>query len=906
MALSSGTRLGAYEIVSLLGAGGMGEVYRARDTKLNRDVALKVLPEAFAADAERLARFKREAQVLASLNHQHIAAIYGFEDSGEMHALILELVEGPTLADRIAKGPIPLDEALPIAKQIAEALEAAHEQGIIHRDLKPANIKLRPDGTVKVLDFGLAKLLDTTAAGEAGYSPGLTNSPTITTPAMTQLGVILGTAAYMSPEQAKGRPADKRSDIWAFGCVLYEMLTGRRGYEAEDVSDTLAAVLTRDVDWKALPPDVPSRLLALLRDCFVRDPKQRLRDIGDARRVLDQIIAGVPDPTAVTVSAQSQTRPPGARVVPWVVATVALAVAAALAFLHLRETPPVPHSVRFRVPAPEKSSITAFAFSPDGRYLAFATGISSPGDTSKVWLRPINSLDPRVVPGSEGIAFGQEQLFWSPDSEFIAFVTLDGKLKKVSVNGGPPQTLISGLRPGARGAWGSNGSLLLMRGVGGAPIQRVHDTGGVFVDAMKKIDGRPFDPQFLPDGRHFLYSATGESSEANGVFMASLDEDAKPKRLLPDSTVAKYAPSVVAGRSGSLLFVRETTLMAQPFDADAVKLTGQMFPVAESVGRFSVSQNGALAYMAGGGQAFSRHELLWVDRSGRQLGVAAAAERYRSVRLSPDEKSIAFDRADGTNTDVWVLDLVRGVPSRITFDSATDNDPIWSPDGQRILWPSRRSGNFDLYIKAASGTGQDERLITMGTATGWGTDWSRDGKFILYQRPGDKTGQDLWIAPQSTGASGEPQKPFPYLASPFNEANGVFSPDGHWIAYESDESGRLEVYVQAFPLTNQKVRISTGGGNDAAWSKNGGELFYLAADRNLMVVPYRTTMTTFEPGASKALFPIPGNVVRQSYAVSGDGRRFLIAGRPDDENINEPITVVLNWFTELQQRVPTK
>jgi len=345
--------------------------------------------------------------------------------------------------------------------------------------------------------------------------------------------------------------------------------------------------------------------------------------------------------------------------------------------------------------------------------------------------------------------------------------------------------------------------------------------------------------------------------------------------------------------------------MAQPFDADTVTLTGQMFPVAESVGRFSVSQTGALAYMAGvGGRPLSRQELLWVDRSGRQLGVAAAAADYSGVRLSPDEKSIAFDRIDEGNVDVWVLDLVRGVPSRITFDPAVDNLPIWSPDGRRILWPSRRSGNFDLYIKAASGTGQDEKLITMGTTNGWATDWSHDGKFVLYQRPGDKTGRDLWIAPQSTGAPGEPQKPFPYLASPFNEENGVFSPDGHWIAYESDESGRPEVYVQAFPLTNQKGRISTGGGTDAAWSKNGGELFYLAADKNLMAVPYRATVATFEPGAGKVLFAVPGNVVRRSYAVTGDGR-FLI-GKPADESINEPITLVLNWLEELKARVPMK
>jgi eukaryotic-like serine/threonine-protein kinase len=761
MPLTAGAHIGPHEILAAIGAGGMGEVYRARDTKLNRDVALKVLPEAFTADPDRLARFKREAHVLASLNHPNIAHIHGFEDAGPASALVMELVDGPTLAELIQKRRgLPLDEVLPIARQIADALEAAHERGIVHRDLKPANVKVRDDGTVKVLDFGLAKAL---SPEDATSSVDAMNSPTLTAQA-TQLGIILGTAAYMAPEQAKGKHVDRRADIWAFGVVLYEMLTGQHGYEAEDVSDTLAAVLTRDVDWKALPTGVPPRLLALLRDCLVRDPKQRLRDIGDARRVLDQIIAGVPDPAAVIASAQSQTRPAGARALPWGVAAVALAGAAALTFVHFRETPPTPQSVRFQVRAPEKSSITAFALSPDGRYLAFATGggfLFAQGGTSKLWLRPIDSLDARAVPGTEGTAYLQDQLFWSPDSEFIGFVTQDRKLKKVSVNGGPPQTLVSGVSLSTRGAWGRDGIILLVGGPG-APIQRVPDIGGAVVGVTKKIDGQSrSQPQFLPDGRHFLYYVTGASSEANGIYVASLEDDAQAKRLLPDSTVTKYVPSDVPGRGGYLLFVRETTLMAQPFDADTVTLTGQMFPVAQPVGRFSVSQNGALAYMAGGPS--SRQELLWFDRSGRQLGVAAAAAEYFAVRLSPDEKSIAFNRTEETNVDVWALDLVRGVPSRITFDPATDNLPIWSPDGRRILWPSRRSGNFDLYIKAASGTGQDEKLITMGTANGWATDWSRDGKFVLYQRPGDKTGQDLWMAPQSTGASGEPQKPFPYL-----------------------------------------------------------------------------------------------------------------------------------------------
>jgi hypothetical protein len=458
----------------------------------------------------------------------------------------------------------------------------------------------------------------------------------------------------------------------------------------------------------------------------------------------------------------------------------------------------------------------------------------------------------------------------------------------------------------ASGTWGKDGTILVVRGPG-APIQRVPDVGGALVN-VTKMNGQPlFQPQFLPDGRHFLYYVNRVSPEADGVYVASLEHGVPARRLLPDSTVAKFIPSGASSRSGYLLFVRESTLMAQPFDVDTVTLRGRMFPVAESVGRFSVSQNGALAYMSG--SPMPRQELLWADRSGRQLGVAAAAAEYRSVRLSPNEKSIAFDRNEEGNSDVWALDLARGVVSRITFNPAPDRLPIWSPDGLRILW-SRRilssgpSGNMDLYIKAASGTGQDEKLITTGATLGWPSDWSRDGKFVLFQRQADKTGFDLWMEPQRAGAAGEPQKSFPYLASPFNEGYGMFSPDGHWIAYESDESGRPEVYVQGFPLTNQKVQISTGGGTDAAWSKN-GELFYLAADRNLKAVPYRATVTTFEPGAGKVLFPVPGNVRHRSYAVSGDGSRFLI-GRPVDESISEPITWVLHGLDEPKQRVPSK
>jgi Tol biopolymer transport system component len=880
----------------------MGEVYRARDSRLKRQVALKVLPTSFASDEDRLARFRREAEVLATLNHPHIAQIYGLEKNHEGTALVMELVEGEDLSERIARGAIPLDEALPIARQIAEALEAAHEQGIIHRDLKPANIKVRADGTVKVLDFGLAKALESNTPSAAS---GGSISPTITSPAqMTGIGVILGTAAYMSPEQARGRVVDKRADIWAFGCVVFEMLTGTRAFSGEDVSETLAAVIKSDADWAAMPPEVPRRMVALLNDCLVRDPKQRLRDIGDARRLLEQIMAGVADAATAVASSPSHTPPLVSRALPWAVAVVALTAATALAIVHFRETPRPRQSARFQVHAPESAPINGFMLSPDGRYIAFSTGGGFGMQTAgtKLWLRRIDSLEMHNVTGSEEIGAFADQFFWSPDSEFIAFVTQDGKLKRISVQGGPAQTLASGLSQVTRGVWGHDGFILILPGLG-APIQRVPDSGGAPVDITVRLQAMLSAPNLLPDGRHLLYSVFGMRVEANGIHVVSLEDGVKPTRLLADGTAAKYVRSEVPGPRGYVLFVRDTTLMVQPFDVDTLTLTGQRLPVAEPVGRFSVSQNGTLAHMAGGPPSV-RQELLWVDRSGKPLAVAAPASDYRNLKLSPDEKSIVFDRNDQTNSDVWILDLVRGVPSRVTFDTAADNLAIWSFDGRRILWPSRRGGSFDLYTKAASGAGNDEKLVTMGTPTGWGSDWSRDGQFVLFQRPGENTGQDLWIAPQGANASTESKKPFAYLATPFNEGNGVFSSDGRWIAYESDESGRPEVYVQSFPLTNQKVRISSGGGSDAAWS-TAGELFYLAADRSLMAVPYRATATTFEPGASKALFPIPGNIVRRSYAVSADGRRFLI-GKPVSEDRSEPITVVLNWIDELKPRLLSK
>jgi eukaryotic-like serine/threonine-protein kinase len=853
----------------------MGEVYRATDTNLNRPVAIKVLPEAVAADAERLARFQREAQVLASLSHLNIASIYGLERAEGNTALVMELVEGPTLADRIAQGAIPVNEALPIAMQIADALEVAHEQRVIHRDLKPSNVKIRPDGTVKVLDFGLAKAMDPSPGGSSNFSM----SPTITTPAMTQMGLILGTAAYMSPEQARGKPVDRRADIWAFGCVLFEMLTGRRAFDAEDVSLTLARVLERDVDLSPMPSEIPVRVRQVIALCLRKDPTQRISDIRDVRLALEGAFE-TPSRSDSAATSPVSTRLRLAAIS--IVAALALVTAAVLALVHFRETPAAQRSVRFQIPAPEKSIIFGFELSPDGRYLAFVTR----GETSKLWVRAIDSLDARELSGTDGARGATGQLFWSPDSSSIGFVA-DGKLKKVSVNGGPPQTLTDML-DSARATWGREGIILIAPGPG-TPIRRLPETGGVSVPLTKPGPGENhFTPQFLPDGRHALYYVSGSKPEINGVYVISLEEGAQPIRLLPDPTITRFTSSD-AGTRGHLLFIREGTLMAQPFDLETRSLAGEIFPVAEPVSQFSVSANGALAYMSG--VAAASQQLVWLDRTGRQVGSAGPSGGYANFRLSPDERSVVFNRP-GPTQDIWVLDIGRGVTSRITFDPNTDNLPIWSHDGLRILWPSNRRGGYDLYVKPASGTGEDALLIKMGTPNGWATDWSRDGKWVLYQRPGDKTGQDLWIAPQSPGASGEPK---PLIQSQFNELDGVFSPDGHWIAYVSNESGRDEVYVQTFPLTDTKHRISPGGGSNPEWSKDGAELFYMAPDRNLMAVPIRLSAKAFEPGIPKVLFSIPGTGIRRAYAPSANGR-FLIA-KSLDEDATTPITVILNWRT---------
>ena len=878
MPLTAGIRVGPYEILAPLGEGGMGEVYRARDARLNRDVALKVLPETFARDGDRMERFEREAQVLASLNHPSIGALYGLEDFNGARALVLELVEGATLA-----GPLPIDRALPIARQIAEAMEYAHDRGIIHRDLKPANVKVTAEGVVKVLDFGLAKALDESQTANGGE-----NSPTISL-ARTRVGVILGTAAYMSPEQASGKPMDKRSDIWSFGVLLWEMLSGERLFRGETVSETLADVLRAEIDWTRLPAETPPVIRELLRRCLDRDVKSRLRDIGEARIVIQTYLS---QPSGATALSDNGTR---VRLswLPWAIAGVAVAGALAGVVL-LQKPPPKSPVIRFQIHEPEKTRFgVRLTLSPDGRRLAF-TAIDADRAT-RVWVRSLDSLEARPLVGTEEAI----SIFWSPDSRFIGFWAL-GKLKKIEVSGGPPQTLCDApVAPG--GTWNRNGVILFGSAVRG--VYRVPDTGGVPVvvtelDASLQERAHTY-PYFLPDGKHFLYHSRSSQPNKRAIYLASIDS--KDRKQLVDSTVSGvYAPSTDPTK-GHLLFLRDGILMAQPFDSARLDFAGDAAPIAGHVSSFvsqpflSASTNELLAYRTGGGQA---SQLTWLDREGKSFGPAGPAGSYhdQSVDLSADGTVAAVSRMDSPDSapDIWLIDLLRGVPTRLNFNPAADQEPVWFADGTRVAFSSNRDGRFKIYQKAASGAGNEELLLDSGAPK----DLSRDGRFLLLTRSEPDTQDDLWVLNLGTGPGVE-RKATPYLRTQANETHGQFSPDGRFVAYTSNESGQYEVYVQPFPATGGKWLISDHGGTQPRWRRDSKELFYISPAGQLMSAEIRSTLN-FERGVPKQLFQtrmsgianfIPGQL---NYGVSADGKRFLV--NTEAEQVGSfPITVVVNW-----------
>ena len=879
MPLAAGTRLGPYEIISALGAGGMGEVYRARDPRMGREVAIKIAAEQFSE------RFSREVHAVAALNHPNICHLY---DVGPNY-LVMELVDGPTLADRIKLGPVPPDEALAIAKQIADAFEAAHEKGIVHRDLKPANVKIKPDGTVKVLDFGLAKMADPPEA--SGARPE--QSPTLTIDAATRVGMILGTAAYMSPEQARGKPVDKRADIWAFGVVLYEMLTGRRLFEGETVSDTLIEVATKEPDLSRIPATPGKNTQKLLRRCLAKDPKKRLRDIGEAWFLMED----TGDPAPASAASPSQAW----RYVVAIAVLIAL-ISALIMLFALREKPPAPGVTRFQVPLPEKAAFYNYVgISPDGRKLAFtATG---PDGRYAIWVRSLEGLESRMLAGTVGM-IGVP--FWSPDSRYLGFGT-EGKLKIVDVSGGPPRTVCDTKEAVVGGFWTGDGRIVF--GSAAASHLLVVPVAGGVASPLTALDTSRQEtlhnlPSPLPDGRHFLYYRRSSRAENEGVYIGSLD--AKPEAqssqiLLASPVAAMYAP-VPGERNGRILFLRDGTLMAQPFDASKLALTGEPVAMAEHVGSyltnglFHVSSNRVLVYRGGG---ISNTQLTWFDRQGKALGVEGDPGIYFAFALSPDGARVAMERIIGENNrDIWIHDRGRGAATRFTFDPAFDRMPVWSPDGSHIVFTSNRDGAYNLYQKLSSGAGEDELLFESGRAK-YPSDWSPDGRILLYSQYDPKTQSDLWALPM-TGD----RKPVPVLQTQFTETQGQFSPDSRWIAYTSDESGKAEIYVRPFPPSSSsgKWMVSNDGGMQARWRRDGKELLYVSADRKLMSVDV-TTGASFKYDVPKELFPLP--IVQATSAdfrwdMSADGKQFLVNTAASDI-ASEPITVVLNWTAGLKK-----
>lgn len=869
--LVSGTRLGLYEILSPLGEGGMGQVYRATDTTLGRQVAIKILPDHLALDPDRLARFKREAQILASLNHPNIAAIYGLERSDGTTALVMELVEGPTLADRIARGPIPVDEALPIAKQIAEALEAAHEQAFIHRDLKPANVKVRDDGMVKVLDFGLAKALDPTPGG----SPGVSQSPTITSPAQTMQGVIIGTATYMSPEQAKGKTADARSDIWAFGVVLYEMLTGKQAFPGDTVMEILGGVMNAEPDWTALPATTPPIFRALLRRCLQKDPRRRLRDIADARFQIEEALTEQPA-TAATLAPRRSAR----QFAIWAAALVTAIAVGAVTATYFGRAPADRAEVRLQINT-GAGNPNYFAISPDGTNVVYQ-GPAQRG--LQLLVRSLQSETPQALAGTETANYP----FWSADSRSIGFWSL-GKLNRIDVTGGAAQTIADAMSFRG-GAWNRDGVILFSQASG--PILRVPAVGGQPVEATTLIPPQTSHrfPQFLPDGRRFFFYVAG-TPDVRGVYSGSLDSK-EARRLVDADTSGVFAPP------DFVLFARQATLYAQHLDLNKMAPTGDPFVIAEKVEMGDLAQAGRLAHSAslagtlayrGIGRSTER-QLTWFDRTGKPLGTLGDPDRAEkdTPRLSPDGKYVAISRSVDGNADLWLIETARGVMRRITFDTVFEGRPVWSPDGTQLLFNSYLKGKTDLYVISIVGAATGTLLLD--TPTGKDSyGWSSDGRFILYT---DLLGGGVWALP----LQGD-KKPFA-LSTRANTGPARFSFDGRWVAYSSSESGTSEIYVQPFPGPGTKTRISTTGGRWPEWRGDGRELFYLAPDDRLMAVALTASGSTLEAGTPAPLFTLhyrpPIFNTGTQYTVSPDGQRFLV-NTILGEGETAPLTVVLNW-----------
>jgi WD40 repeat protein len=902
LALSPGTRLGVYEVTAQIGEGGMGQVFRARDTKLNRDVALKILPDAFASDPDRLARFTREAQTLASLNHPHIAQIYGLEESGGVCALVMELVEGEDLSQQIARGAIPVADALPMAKQIAAALEAAHEQGIIHRDLKPANVKVRRDCTVKVLDFGLAKAMEPTGAASSKVS----QSPTITTPAMTQAGMLLGTAAYMSPEQAKGRVADRRSDVWAFGVVVYEMLTGQRAFKGEDVSDTLAFILTREPDWATLPADTPPLIRRLLRRCLEKDRTRRLDSAADARLEIDEALAAPSVVDGGALQTLAAPRVAGLRVLTWTLAasTLGLAVALVLLWAPWRAEKPVDRPLaRLDVDLGADVSLPALgiggssvAISPDGTRLVYASGTPV-----TLFTRRLDQPKATELPGTQG-AIGP---FFSPDGQWVGFVT-DGKLNKISVEGGAVVPL-GDLRGFAGASWGEDGTILVSEALGkgllrmpagGAPPETVAPLGnGERVLAF---------PEILPGGKAVLFSAVTTPDVDKMTIEVLTLADRHRKILVRGGVFPRYLPT--SGGAGHLVYVNKATLFAIPFDLDKLETRGPAVPVLDDlaylaqngVGHFDISRTGTLVYRRASASAMTTVQ--WVDPTGRKDSLQAKPRVYGFPRLSPDGKRIALTVIEGGSQDVWVYDPQRDAMTRLTFGGGLYSYPSWSPDGQYVVFSSAGRGVFQARADGAS----QPHALTQSKGDQYPGSFTPYGKRLAYVEPAGNP--QIWTVPvEDQGGQLKAGKPEPFLKSSFNDSFPVFSPDGRWLAYQSRESGTSDVYVRAFPPPSSglggKWQISSSGGTELRWSRNGHELVYRSGDQ-IMATSYTVKGDTFVAEKPRVWIAKLGGT---QWDLAPDGKRVAVltpvetADAPKQEH---EVVFLQNFFDELRRRVP--
>jgi eukaryotic-like serine/threonine-protein kinase len=874
-------RVGPYEIQGSLGAGGMGEVYKAVDTELHRVVALKVLPDQFVSDAERVARFEREATMLASINDPHVAQIYGVaRGNDESRVLVMEFVEGDDLAARILRGRLPVDETLAIARQIAAALEAAHEIGIVHRDLKPANIKVRSDGVVKVLDFGLAR----TATEPPERSSAGSDSPTITSAAMTERGVILGTASYMSPEQAKGLSVDRRSDIWSFGCVLFEMLSGRRAFKGTTTAETVASVLADTPNWSLLPVETPEPIRRLLGRCLVRERSQRLDSAAVARLEIDDALSRAR--TGVGANVVS-----GRRRIAWPLGLglTAVAIGAMAALGWLGRSSPRPGELRLDIATPLAADTYSFAVSPDGQQIVFVAGASR--GPLQLWLRALDSATAVPLPDTEGAVYP----FWSPDAKSIGFFA-NGKLRRVDLSGGAAVTLADAAA-GRGGSWSVDGQILFTQSASG-PISVVSATGSAVRTVTSQLagDGGHVSPMWHPDGRRFLFFLRSGDRDKRGTYLMTIDRPDRARLLQADGTAEFRGSSEV-------MYVREGTLYVQAFDDANNVVTGAGVPVASPIpsilGRsaFSASRSGPVAYRAGQNAGA---QLRWFTRHGESQEAFAGpdAEEPSGPRLSPSGQRVAIVRSASSNSDVWIVDGTGGALTRLTMNPAQENFPVWTPDESAVAFRSSRGNTLDIYVTRIDAGGSDTLLLSasaLGITQISPSDISRDGRWLLFWSTPQGASRDVWVYP--IGQSGAP--PRKLIGTSADESNARFSPDGRWIAYQTNESGRFELAVRGFPSSERMWQVSAAGGVHARWSHDGRQLFYVAPDGQLMAVEVSSSGSALRTSPPVTLFAPrfaenpATNPFNPHYDVAADGR-FLVNVAVDDLAL-APITLILNW-----------